>query len=357
MKLTVSTQVLQSLLSKAIKGATCNKMIPITNLLLISVQDSTLSLVTTDATNYLYVTYDGSIEDNFYCVVPIDIFYKLVSKFTCTDVTLDVSDNLLNVCGNGKYTIELPLDEEGAPVKFPNPISSVDLENCDEFLISASTIDQILTVAKPSLSTAPETPCYMGYYIGDSVVTTDTFTICGIDKKLFDKPVLFSSEYMNLLGVLDADVRIYFSGSTVIAKSKFGAAFGKTLDSIGDYQIGAITELLTEDFDSVCKVSKTLLMQTLDRLNLFVGVYDKNGICLTFGNDAITVTSKRSNGAESIPYISSENSAPFSCLVDIEMLVSQIKPNSTDEITMCFGNDNALKLIDGDTTHIIALLD
>ena len=56
MKIIIKTTTLQEMIAKAIKGASNNKLIPLTSLMAIEVKDKVLTLTTTDATNYLYIT-------------------------------------------------------------------------------------------------------------------------------------------------------------------------------------------------------------------------------------------------------------------------------------------------------------
>ena len=69
MKLTINTSTLQSMVAKSMKGASCNKMIPLTGLMAIQLLDHELTLITTDATNYLFIHEDKVEGDDFYVVV------------------------------------------------------------------------------------------------------------------------------------------------------------------------------------------------------------------------------------------------------------------------------------------------
>ena len=128
MKLALKTEKLKEMVSRAVKGVGNNKLIPLTSLMAIEVKDNKLTLITTDATNYLYVCEDKIVADDFYVVVDANVFSKLISKMTCENVTLEVSSGIwvLNVKGNGNYKIELPLDENGEPIKYPDPVDKLD---------------------------------------------------------------------------------------------------------------------------------------------------------------------------------------------------------------------------------------
>ena len=356
MKLTMNTSVLQGLVSRAMKGASCNRMIPLTGLMCIELKDHTLTLTTTDATNYLYVKEQKVDGDDFYVVVQADIFSNLIARLTCEKVSLELKKHSLTVVGNGEYSSELPLDEEGELIKYPNPLSN--FVKGEAININLSTIKLILATAKVSLATTLDVPCYTGYFVGHKIIATDTCQICGIDIKLFDQPALISTEMMTLLDVMTEEkITAYRDADTMMFETPDCIVYGKTMDCLDDFQIDAIDELLGEEFDSACRLSKNALLQLLDRLALFVGVYDKNGIYLTFTRDGLMITSKQANSSELIRYVESDNFLDFTCCVDIEMLRSLIKANTGDSIEMQYGEDNAIKLTDGNVTQILALLE
>ena len=357
MKLTTTTNTLQTMVAKAMKGASCNKMIPITGLMAIQLKDHRLSLITTDATNYLYVRADKVDGDDFYVVVQAEMFSKLIARLTCEKVTMEVKENCLSVKGNGNYSIELPLNEEGELIVYPDPLAKLDnLEQVDD--INLSTIRLILSTAKASLAETDEVPCYTGYYVGNSVITTDTYKICGINISIFDEPALISPELMNLLDLLsDEKVSVLRKDNTIVFSTPGCEVYGKTMDSIEDFQTDTINGFLEQEFGSTCKVSKNALVQLLDRLSLFVSAYDKNGIYLTFTRDGLQIESKQANSVEILPYSESTNFKDFTCCIDIEMLRSQIKAHSGDTVEIHYGEDNAIKMVDGNVTQVVALLE
>ena len=350
----IKTELLKSLVSKAMHGVGNNKLIPITNLMNLKVENDKFVITTTDATNYLYVS-DVCDEDPFYVTVYAEMFAKLVSKLTCEYVSLTVTNNSLEVKGNGTYNLELPLDEEGEFIKYPNPFKFEEVIETGE--ISLSTIQTILNAVKPSLATTAEIPCYMGYYMGDEVIATDTFKIASMATKMFNIPVLMSADTLNLVSLM-VDEKIKYTiwnNNEVSFHSHDCDVHGVLMNGINDYAVTEIKNLVDKKFTSMCKLSKDTLLQLLDRLSLFVGAYDKNEINLTFTSSGLCVKSKNSSGVEIIEYLDSENLDDFVCTIDIQMLQSQVKTHSTSSVELWYGLDNAIKLVDGNITQIIAL--
>lgn len=358
MKLTIGTELMKDVMSRAIKGAGNNKLIPITSMMCIELKDGELTVITTDATNYLYIKEQHVAGDDFYVVVDANQFAKLVSKMTCENITMTVDEKLytMKVKGNGNYTIELPLDEDGGPVKFPDVLAETVLPNPIE--LNRSTIIAILETIKPALAVTMENPQYTAYYMGDKVVATDSYKIASLAIPMFDMPRLVSSEFLDLVAVMRAEkIKATFSDTDVRFETPDCTIAGKFVDGIDDFAIEPITNLIEQEFDSHCSVPKNDLLQMLDRLSLFVGTYDKNAVDLTFTNQGLQVSSKASSGIEILPYVNSENQKDFTCDVDIQMLVQEVKAISNDLIDIYYGDDSSIKFIDGNITIVIALMD
>lgn len=359
MKLSIKTDKLKEMVSRSIKGVGNNKLIPLTGLIAIELKDSKLTLITTDAINYLYIMEDKVVGDDFYVVVDADTFSKLVSRMTSENIVLEVNSGLsaLEVKGNGNYKIELPLDEDGSPIKYPDPYSGY-LDVVDAGEINRSTVQVILDTIKPALATTLEVPCYTGYYMGNQVVATDTYKIASMDIKLFNDAKLISPELLDLLSVMSAEkIQVRTVGNDIIYKTPDCVVVGKFMDGIEDYAIDAIMGLVQTEFDSFCSVPKSALLQLLDRLSLFVGTYDKNAIYLTFTKDGLQVSSKAATGVEIINYTASDNFRDFTCVIDIQMFMQEVKSIQNDVIEIYYGTDNAIKMTDGNITIIIALME
>ena len=356
MKLSIKTLTLQDMVAKATKGASNNKMIPITGLMAIELKDGTLTLTTTDATNTLKIIKKDIDGADFYVTVQVDIFSKLVAKTTTETITLTLKDNSLEVKGNGTYNIELPLDEEGQLIRFPEPVFEVEAEGT---VINLSTVKALLTANKAALAETMEIPCLTGYYCGENeVISTDTYKVCGNAIKVFSKPVLIPAELMELLAIMDEEkITVHSAGNKIRFVTNNVVVYGVELEGIDEYPVEAIQAYLGTEFTSVCKVAKSAFLNLLDRLSLFVAAYDNNGLYMTFTNEGVLITSKRSNGTELIKYQDSKNFKPFTCCVDIELLKSQLSAQNTEVVELWYGHEKAIKMTSGNITQIVALLE
>ena len=356
MQIKLKTLKLQEMVAKAIKGASNNKMIPITSLMAIELKDNILTLTTTDATNYLKIIEKQVEGDNFYVVVSTDTFSKLVAKTTVEFISLILKDSCLQVKGNGTYSIDLPLDEEGKLIKFPE--YKFDSDKATKGVVNLSTVKTILGANKAALAETMEVPCYTGYYFGEQVVTTDTFKICCNAIKVFDKTLLLPSELISLLNIMtDEKITVEELNGKILFSTDNCVIYGVQLDDLEDFAIEAIMSFVNSEFPSSCKLPKAAVLAVFDRLLLFVTTYDKNGVYLTFTNEGLMIASKKSTGTELIKYQGSENFKPFTCCADIQLLKSQIAAQDGEVVEMFYGHEKAIKMTFGKITQIVALLE
>jgi len=353
MKLSVKAGILKELVSRSIKGASQNKLIPLTSLMAIQLKDGKLTLITTDASNYLYVAQDNVAGEDFYVVVHVEQFSKLIGKMTCDNIELELTKSVLVVKGNGEYKIELPLDENGDFIKFPDPVGELD-EGEDVDLVDIKTI---LNSIKPALAVTMEVPVYTRYYFGERVVGTDSYKMASLNRCVMgNEPLLISPETMELLDVMTCEtIQFHQNDSVIIFTSPDCIVYGHKMDGVEDYPIDAINELVDEQFGSSCKIDRNALLAVLDRISLFVGQYDNKCISLTFTEEGINISSKASTGIEMIKYLESDNFKPFTCNVDIVVFVQQLKACALDTVQIEYGNENTLKWVDGDITQVMAL--
>ena len=360
--ITLNAILFKDMVARARKVATSSFTTPLSEMMGIELKDNKLTITTTDSVNYLFVTQDKVEGDDFYVTVYAEQFAQFISKMTCDKITLELYTNGLKVVGNGEYTFELP-DDEGEIIKFPDPRNDVELEPIGE--IKLSTINNIIDTAKASLAVTLEEPCYVNYYCGDKVITTDRDKMCGLDLKLWDAPRLIPQELMNMIALMTAeDIKVSAADDIIMFSTPDCVVYGRSAEGIEDYPAEDVDSLLSKEFPSNCKLKKSDLLQLLDRLSLFVTKTDKDVIYLTFTKDGLQITSKKATGVEVVPYIESTNFNDFTCAIDIKMLQSEVKSLAGDSVYIEYGPISnadgdlvpvAIKFIEGNAIIMVAL--
>lgn len=353
----IQTVKLQSLVNKAVKGAGNNSLIPITQMIELELKDKVLTLTTTDASNYLYITENNVEGQDFHATVDVVLFNQIVSKFTSEYTTLNVTSTTLELVANGSYIINLRVDENGSVVEFPKKFAHVDITKSKSYKLDASIIPQLLSTSKSALATSLEVPVYTSYYVADKVISTNTIVICELNKKVTEEPVLLSRQFVDLLSVIDTEhftFRVTDGLACVMTNNV--SIWGPVMFGLEDFPIEPVSNLLEEAYRSRCNVNKNQLLSLLDRIKLFVSTYDDNTVKLEFDTDGLTVYSMQSNGVETIQYVGDKKGrSPFTCMINVVMLINQLKEISGEDVTIEYGQENAIKIVSEDIVEVLAL--
>lgn len=351
---TIPAVKFQDMVARATKGASENKLLPITSMMCIQLENNVLKLTTTDTANTLVIMSPKIEGDDMYVVVPVKQFSGLIAKTTSDSIKLVVKGDKLEVHGNGVHSIELPTDEDGV-IQFPK----FSFEKQGEGnIINLSSIKDILSINKACVAKTIDTPCLCGYYLGDQVITTDEQTICFNDMKLTDVDYLVSPEMMELLSLSKQEkITWWYKDGFFLFETEDLILHGAEHDGKENFPAEEIMSYLDTEFTSHCKLSKLALQGTIDRLALFIEPYDKNGAYLTFTKDGVKVTSKKSSSDEIIPYMESHSFNAFVCCVDIPMLKGLIDANPGESIELWYGNESCMKITSNKITQVIALLE
>ena len=328
----------------------------------ISTIDSRIRIVTTDGNNYVYVSADVESDEDIEVVVYAEQFAKLIGKLTSEYVSFEIVDGNLVVKANGTYTIELPLDENGEMIKYPDPISSVvhDVMPCE---VSIADVKYAVDVAKSSLATTLERPALTNYYVGDSIFAADGCTVTEYRTKLFNVAIMVSPKFMNILSSFTTDnANVEIFDDCIIAKSDGMSVYCKVTEDTEDYELDAVRQFVETKFNNQCKVDKPQLISAIDRIALFVDKYDNDAIRLVFDNEGIVVSNVKSGSSEKIEYKEKKvkNKKKFESsevYINASMLMEQLKAYPGEVVTIEHGTDFAISLVSEQTTQIVSLME
>lgn len=357
MKIDIITSELKDMVSRVVKGASCDKLIPLTNYIGFEVKDNVLCLRTTDGANFLSIYKDKVKAPNISCVLPAASFAKLVSKTTSEHIILTIEEGVLTFKGNGYYHIELVLDENGDILQFPD-VSIEIPEDVKPVRVKQPILQAVYDICTASLAKTIENPVITGYYFNDRVMTTDSLRLCVYSVNVFKRPALLPIELLKLSTLItEEDVQVYFVDNDVIIKSKTIEIAGTQLEDIESYPVEALDSFLETEFPSTCTIKKSLVQAALDRLSIFVSEYDKNTIKLLFTKTGLKMISSRTKAEEIIPYDESDDFKEFECLLDIVQFKELVNTLSTDIITLSYGTPTAIKMVEGKVVQILSSLD
>ena len=347
------------MVAKSVRGCSNNKMQPMTSIMAIQAKDGKLTLTTTDMTNYLYITGEADKDEDFYITVNADKISKFIATLTTETVTFEVTDKYLEVKSNGDYKIELELDPtDDKVVEFPQ------FEPCGKKIgkVALTDIRTILNTLKSALSKDTVTPCYTNYFVGDSVIATDLNTVNMYGVKLFEKskkPLFISTELMDLIGLCtDDEIEVQNDDDTFDVISDNVQIHSTLFEYTSQYQTEDINGVIAFDYPSSCEINRNALLQTLDRIMLFIDDEFSDGIAnLKFDKEGVTVESTLSNGSETIFYVNSDHKEDFECTISVPSFREQVKSFNTENLKICYGREESVKLEDGNLMSCIGLVE
>lgn len=360
MKFTILTKTFQEMMNKVNKGAGNNKLLPLTSMLHINLNDKVLSLTTTDMNNFITIKETGINGDNLDVVMPLDMISKIVAKTTTDTITIEYNDGFVKFVGNGTYSLPVSVDEEGNNVIFPEYNFP---EVYDEETINYADVRNVIDNNSACLSTDLSTPCLTGFYFGDNVITTDSVAICINKTKMFKNPVLLSPAVVNLLGLFTAEkITTRRSGDKIEFISPNVIVCGSVMTEIDDYPAEAIESYLDAKFQNSCKINKASLLGILDRILIFVDeVYDNFIANITFSDKGMLIQNKNNTANEIINYVSISEpiKESYNCTINLVILRSIINTCNVDNVVVYFGHEDniCIKIEDNNIVKIIALAD
>ena len=356
----IKTAVLSNLVNKAIKGNSNNKMIPLTSLMHVVLKDNVLKITTTDATTFLTVMADKIEGEDFSVVLKSDIFCKLVSKTTTETITLKLENDYLTFVGNGSYKIALQLNEDGEPINYPNYY--INTNSNPEIptytgTIPLTTIKSIYAYNKPCLALTLEMPCLTGYLFSNGkVITADSFNMCINTVPTIEPRLLLPANLIDMLVLNTAEnINYTIKGNKLMFVTSNMIVYSVAMDGIDTYPEDKINEINIQ-LESKCTISKTAILNVLDRLSLFISDHDVNGVYLTFTEQGIKVDSSKNNATELIPYVDSKNFKSFTCMVGVESFKKQISARTSDTVELWYGDNDVITMTDNNINQVIALL-
>lgn len=356
MKVTLETKVLKDLTARVMKGVGKNESIMRTCWIGIKCQENTLSMTAWDGENYLVVSEDKIVCDDFKVTVTAEKFAQLVSKTTSDKITLELKDNYLKVKGNGDYKLELPVNDEGELDNYPEIVFDTKKKGTK---IKLSAIVWAIEGNKISLAKTPEVPHLMCYYFGDEVLTTNNTTAALSNINVFGQPIMLKADLVNLVATMEnEEITVYTDKDKILFKTPKTTILGYFNEGKEEFEEGIkdeLKQLFDEESPASCSVEKDALLGILDRIMLFVKTKEE-GIRVLFTKTGIQFYNKDNSVNELLQYATSENFVSFEVKLQLDVLKDLINNVCDDKCYIQYGLDGMLKFGKEKRHHLLTVL-
>ena len=357
--LKIETSVLKQMLKNAMKCSGSNTQISRSMIILITLQDNVLKLVTTDGAVYMEVIRKDVTGDNFYAPIEADKFAKLINKITTDFVEIEVSDTSLSVStGNGAYDFALQYEDDGKLTSFPD--YDFVVTDAPE-VVNLSNLQKLVKRHSCVLGKDLSSLQYTGYYFYPSgIITTNKLGICYSPLSFTNKTFLLPAKAATLVESLtQQNVDVYVGDERIKFVTEDIIIYSYKMPEIKNFSINPIQNFINSEFPSSVRVNLSELTAIIDRLSIFTNSLYSNAIELVFAEDFLGVKNARGIGVETQGYLEMKEYAPYTVQLNGELFLSQLKSICSADLVISYNANNSspvLKFTGDDTQMFIALL-
>lgn len=364
----IETIKLKEICSKILSAVDSSELSVITETLQIKAENNKLFLEVTNGEYFARINLDLAASENFHATVNANLFLKLISQVTTSDIELNVTDKNLNVKANGTYKLPLIFDNDKL-LELPE----IRINNITKTLtINSSILNSILTYNSKELTRGTiSKPVQKLYYMDNEGAITFTTGAC-VNEFTLSEPlrVLLTSRVVKLFKLFhDCDVKVnlgFDEVSDTITQTKMSfisdlieitAILPSTDSMLNSVPVSAIRGMANDIYDYSIVMNKDALLQTINRLLLF-NTIGKESVkpysTFEFKNNYVTVWDIDKQNSEDITYISpSMLSNEYTAVLDLIDLKAVLETSSDQYVTLNFGNKRSFVIIKGKIKNII----
>lgn len=336
MKFKISTAKMNTILGKLGKGVGNSKILPITEYLRLELVDGNLRMTATDSSNFIDQMVDGVEGENGIAVVKADRLIKLVSKTTKPEVEFELTETHLEVRGNGVYKVELFETNEYPEYKFNEESQGV--------AVKTEELKKLFATNKSAIASEMLLPCLTGYKIGSEAVTTDGVKMCLNSTAILPNgEILVPQKLADLLQVITADeVYIQVDGNNLLFTADRTIIFGPQLDGIEEFP--DISGVMGIPYEQSAVVTRSSLVEALDRVSLFIDNTTNYGVKFTFKEDGLHVNDLKDKTVEAVAYVQKSLTEETELMFNINYLNDLLGASGAENVTLHFGAELPLKI-------------
>ncbi len=343
LKVEFKTEDLKKLCDKVSKGVKNDKLIYMTGLLKVELKNNVFSLTATDLTNFLTVTQDKVLGEDFTVLAVADPFLKLISKISSPEITLSLVETVETTrfevrAGKNKYNLEIYTGE-------PFPEFAFEEKGSKEIVIKKLIFDRVIENNKYSLAKTDEVQIFKGMYFGDSSIATDGEKMALTQIDIFNENVLLRPEVINLVSVFDdEEINVKLSGSSLIFSDTKSTLCTMQMPKKETFPKDKIQTMFDKtEFPSKVVIKKAALLSALDRLTIFEPDAKKNKVSLSFNEEGLVISNVNNAGVEVLEYEEgTENFKTFAGTIKVEFFKTQLT-SVGENVNLWYGNPNMIK--------------
>lgn len=349
-----------------------NQLSEITETLELETYNSNLYMRVTNREYIVSLKIPVSDEVDFHATVNANLFLKLISQTTTDTVELEVKDTYLMVKANGTYKLPLIFDGDKL-LQLPD----IEINNVtNEFNIKGEVLRSILDYNSKELTRGTVSKTVQNfYYIDEKGAITFRDSAC-VNSFILEQPVklLFNNRLVKLFKLFNEENISFTLGydaiSNDIIQTKVRFATSNIVITailscddtlLNSVPVAAIRGRVTSMYPYNVNISKQSLLETLNRLSLFLtGSDDKSVIkpycSFEFYQDYVIIYDKDKNNNEKVYYNNTQVNldTPYEAILDIKEIKSIIENCNDEFVNINFGDNTAFVITKGHISNVVA---
>jgi DNA polymerase III sliding clamp (beta) subunit (PCNA family) len=330
-----------------------NPLLEISNYIQLVCDKDGIKINATDGDNHITVFEDGEYDESIDYIVKTDQFVSLINKTTTENVTLTAKENYLEVKGNGTYKVELVQGEIYPDHKIETN-GALKIDDC-----VAYNLKHGLNVGKNVKSQTAADGCLFGYlFRNNHIITADAIKVNASDFDCQGLEVLIPPSLANLVQTLSSEkVNIIHdvNNNSIMFKSKNIVISGTLMEGVEEYP-ESILPMIEETQPSLCVVDTQEFLKALNRIGLFIDIYDMNTLQIAFVGDLITLQTV-GGSVESITTKDSPRHEDIVYEVNIKYLQDLVSSVDSPTIDIEYGNPDLIKIVSDKDQMLLSTLD
>ena len=349
----INTNKLRNMLGHITK-VKANPLLEISNYIqLVCDKDGSMRINATAGDNHITLFEDGEYDESIDFIVKTDQFVSLINKTTTENVTLTAKENYLEVKGNGTYKVELVQGEIYPDHKIETN-GALKIDDC-----VAYNLKHGLNVGKNVKSQTAADGCLFGYlFRNNHIITADAIKVNASDFDCQGLEVLIPPSLANLVQTLSSEkVNIIHdvNNNSIMFKSKNIVISGTLMEGVEEYP-ESILPMIEETQPSLCVVDTQEFLKALNRIGLFIDIYDMNTLQIAFVGDLITLQTV-GGSVESITTKDSPRHEDIVYEVNIKYLQDLVSSVDSPTIDIEYGNPDLIKIVSDKDQMLLSTLD
>lgn len=342
----IETKTFKKMVSKAIKCSSNNNMIPLTQLININYDPNIkqLRLITTDIINYMIVKED--IIDDFDPInvtVKLNLLNKLLSKIKTKTIQLDEIDKELVITGSGISRLEVFVDDNGDPLKFPvRKINKEEIKYDTHYTFNFENILANLSCINEKILSEVNTQ----FYFEDNLIVTNMdYAACfTTSPDSIENNLLISYKLINLIIASSSNTgQIIMDSKNIKIVMEDMEVIGPVADNSLQYPIVSLLQIKNLPRNNKIVFNKSDMMEIIDRCLVFDNMFETkilnieiNPNCLGF----VKVSNNHDQHMSNLELLGSETVYSFvkteNIKLSAESFKSLLSSNPNDTINLCF---------------------